>query len=333
MTASGNIVRRSRPGQSLGFTVTELMVVIAIIAVIVAILVPTLSKVRSRARTVQCLANQRQIALATYSYAMSNASRLVSPRTDTNGTAFIDGANQQMGPLGWKHTWVNAQDTGSTNQFVVYSGGRKYETPLAITSGALFPYIGDIKVYISPDEPTNPSAGAVSGEKTRIRSYSLNACLGTTRPDELPEFDDDFTAISLGTPAPQLSQYNTTTIGTIKSPQRMMCTIVEDDSVDYNNQGWLVVPQTPNWIDWPAAWRPDAITLSYVDGSTETYEIKVRGLINAWDTFGHRFQQPTSVNSANPNDPGDPVSADWKFFRDRLNPSVIPNSTYLFGGQ
>ena len=333
MTATGTIVRRPRPGLSPGFTVTELMVVIAIIAVIVAILVPTLSKVRSRARTVQCLANQRQIALATYSYAMSNASRLVSPRTDTNGTAFIDGANQQMGPLGWKHTWVNAQDTGSTNQFVVYSGGRKYETPLAITSGALFPYIGDIKVYISPDEPTNPSAGAVSGEKTRIRSYSLNACLGTTRPDELPEFDDDFTAISLGTPAPQLSQYNTTTIGTIKSPQRMMCTIVEDDSVDYNNQGWLVVPQTPNWIDWPAAWRPDAITLSYVDGSTETYEIKVRGLINAWDTFGHRFQQPTSVNSANPNDPGDPVSADWKFFRDRLNPSVIPNSTYLFGGQ
>jgi prepilin-type N-terminal cleavage/methylation domain-containing protein len=324
MTASGNIVRRSRPGQSLGFTVTELMVVIAIIAVIVAILVPTLSKVRSRARTVQCLANQRQIALATYSYAMSNASRLVSPRTDTNGTAFIDGANQQMGPLGWKHTWVNAQDTGSTNQFVVYSGGRKYETPLAITSGALFPYIGDIKVYISPDEPTNPSAGAVSGEKTRIRSYSLNACLGTTRPDELPEFDDDFTANMFGT-APQLSQYNTTTIGTIKSPQRMMCTIVEDDSVDYNNQGWLVVPQTPNWIDWPAAWRPDAITISYVDGSTEPYELANKTLPNSWDTNGHRWQQPPDAAAG--------FAVDWKFFRDRLNPSVIPNSTYLFGGQ
>ncbi|MFM8639722.1 MAG: prepilin-type N-terminal cleavage/methylation domain-containing protein [Planctomycetota bacterium] len=324
MTASGNIVRRSRPGQSLGFTVTELMVVIAIIALIVAILVPTLSKVRSRARTVQCLANQRQIALAIYSYAMSNASRLVSPRTDTNGTAFIDGANQQMGPLGWKHTWVNAQDTGSTNQFVVYSGGRKYETPLAITSGALFPYVGDIKVYISPDEPTNPSAGAVSGEKTRIRSYSLNACLGTTRPDELPEFDDDFTANMFGT-APQLSQYNTTTIGTIKSPQRMMCTIVEDDSVDYNNQGWLVVPQTPNWIDWPAAWRPDAITISYVDGSTEPYELANKTLPNSWDTNGHRWQQPPDAAAG--------FAVDWKFFRDRLNPSVIPNSTYLFGGQ
>jgi prepilin-type N-terminal cleavage/methylation domain-containing protein len=324
MTATGTIARRAPAMPRRGFTVTELMVVIGIIAIIVAILVPTLSKVRSRARTVGCLANQRQIALATSSYAMANASRLVSPRTDTNGTAFIDGANQQMGPLGWKHTWVNAQDTGSTNQYVVYSGGRKYETPLAITSGALFPYVGDIKVYISPDEPTNPSAGAVSGVNTRIRSYSLNACLGTTRPDELPEFDDDFTANMFGT-APQLAQYNTTTIGTIKKPQRMMCTIVEDDSVDYNNQGWLVVPQTPNWIDWPAAWRPDAITISYADGSTETYELSNKSLPNSWDTNGHRWQQPPDAAAG--------FAVDWKFFRDRLNPNVIPNSTYLFGGQ
>jgi len=323
MTASGNIVRRSRPGQSLGFTVTELMVVIAIIAIIVAILVPTLSKVRSRARTVQCLTNQRQIALAIYSYATSNASRLVSPRTDSNGTAFIDGANQQMGSLGWTHSWVRAYN-GVGHIGVVGNGANQFETPASITSGVLFPYIGDIKVYISPDEPTNPSAGAVSGEKTRIRSYSLNACLGTTRPDELPEFDDDFTANMFGT-APQLSQYNTTTIGTIKSPQRMMCTIVEDDSVDYNNQGWLVVPQTPNWIDWPAAWRPDAITISYVDGSTEPYELANKTLPNSWETNGHRWQQPPDAAAE--------FAIDWKFFRDRLNPSIIPNSTYLFGGQ
>ena len=30
-----------------------------------------------------------------------------------------------------------------------------------------------------------------SNVTTRVRSYSINACLGTTHPDELPEFDDD----------------------------------------------------------------------------------------------------------------------------------------------
>ena len=314
--------RTPRNAPRRGFTVTELVIVIGIIALIVAILVPTISKVRARSRTVKCLANQRQITLANYSYAMANASRLVSPRTDPNGTAFVDGTNQPMTSLGWRHHWVNSLDNGSTNQYVVYQGGRKFETPLAITSGVLFPYVGDVQVYISPDEPTNPAAATISNTATRIRSYSLNACLGTTRPDELPEFDDDFTASMYGS-APTLSQYNTTTIGTIKSPQRMMATIVEDDDVNYNSQGWLVVPQTSNWIDWPAGWRPDAITMSYVDGSTDTYELARKDLPLQWSNNGHRWQQP--------NDAAAGVAIDWKFFRDRLNPSVIPNSTYLFG--
>jgi hypothetical protein len=103
----------------------------------------------------------------------------------------------------------------------------------------------------------------------------------------------------------------------------MMATIVEDDDVNYNNQGWLVVPQTSNWIDWPAGWRPDAITMSYVDGSTDTYELARKDLPLQWSNNGHRWQQP--------NDAAAGVAIDWKFFRDRLNPSVIPNSTYLFG--
>jgi hypothetical protein len=32
-----------------------------------------------------------------------------------------------------------------------------------------------------------------------------------------------------------------------------------------------------------------------------------------------------------PADSGAGIAIDWKFFRDRLNPGVIPNSTYLFG--
>ena len=158
-----------------------------------------------------------------------------------------------------------------------------------------------------------------------MRSYSFNACLGSTRPDELPEFDDDFTAPMFGITTP-LSRFNTTTIGTIKQPQRMMSTLVEDDTVAYNNQGWLILPQTSNWIDWPATWRPKAITMTYVDGSTETYELANPDLPQRWETFGHRWQQPADPGSGSPA-----IAIDWKFFRDRLNPGVLPNSTMGFG--
>jgi hypothetical protein len=203
--------------------------------------------------------------------------------------------------------------------------GGQFERPSALEQGVLFPYVSEIKTYVSPDEPTNPYVSTVSSDRTRVRSYSFNACLGTTRPDELPEFDDDFTAPMFGVTTP-LSRFNTTTIGTIKQPQRMMSTLVEDDSVAYNNQGWLVLPQTSNWIDWPATWRPKAITMTYVDGSTETYELANPDLPQRWETFGHRWQQPADPGSGSPA-----IAIDWKFFRDRLNPGVLPNSTMGFG--
>jgi prepilin-type N-terminal cleavage/methylation domain-containing protein len=301
------------------FTITELVVVVAVIAVVIAIVIPSVGRIRASARTVKCTSNQRQIAMACTAYATSNASRLVNPRTDQGGTAYVNGSNQSMTGLGWKHFWIRAfNEAGHTGVMTV--NGRQFETPAALTTSVFFPYIGDIQVFISPDEPTNPAAVAASGTATRIRSYSLNSCYGATRPDELTEFDGSFT--SLQAPQLDITQLNVTTLGLVRSPQRMLCTIVEDDDVNYNNQGWVVLAHTSNWIDWPAAWRPDAITFSYVDGSTGSYALANKGLPLLWATFGHRYQQAP--------DPSAGVAIDWKYFRDRLNPGVLPNSTMGF---
>ena len=42
-----------------GFTLIELLVVVAIIGLLIAILVPSLSKVRKRAKAVTCATNER----------------------------------------------------------------------------------------------------------------------------------------------------------------------------------------------------------------------------------------------------------------------------------
>jgi len=292
-----------------GFTMAEVLVVIGIIVLITALLFPVFGRVRSAARTTKCLSNQRQIMLANVSYATSNKGKWVSPRTDQNGTTYPNNVANQV-----TNCWVKAQGAN----VVPSSGTPLYEKPDALEQGVLFPYIGNIQTYVSPHEPSNPLAAVASNITTRIRSYSFNALLGTTRPDELPEFDDDF-GTALGVP---LIKYNTTSVGQVTKPSRMLATLVEDDSVAYNNQGWLILPQTPNWIDWPATWVPDAITMSYVDGSVQSYALKNRTLVQSWESNGHRWQQPPDAVAG--------FATDWKFFRDRLNPGVIPNSTYEF---
>lgn len=52
-----------------GFTLIELLVVISIIAMLIALLLPTLSKARSTAREVKCLANLKQMAFPLNMYA------------------------------------------------------------------------------------------------------------------------------------------------------------------------------------------------------------------------------------------------------------------------
>lgn len=55
-----------------GFTLVELLVVVAIVAILAAFLFPVFSRARQRARQTACLSNLRQLALATFQYAQDS---------------------------------------------------------------------------------------------------------------------------------------------------------------------------------------------------------------------------------------------------------------------
>ncbi len=61
-----------------GFTLVELLVVMAIIALLMAVLLPTLGGVRTQARTAVCLSNMRALSLALQTYLHCNQDRFPS---------------------------------------------------------------------------------------------------------------------------------------------------------------------------------------------------------------------------------------------------------------
>src|SRR6266496_2892334 len=84
------------------FTLVELLVVIGIIAILVAILLPVLRGARESARSVQCLAQLRQVGQMLYIYATQNHGMIPPCLNDTveqipAGTSFIQAGSTGTG--------------------------------------------------------------------------------------------------------------------------------------------------------------------------------------------------------------------------------------------
>jgi prepilin-type N-terminal cleavage/methylation domain-containing protein len=258
---------------SRAFTLVELLLVIAIIAVVLALILVAIRSLQTQARATACLANQRQLALSNQSYATDNNGRLASPRTD-NGA--ITGGGLPTLP----NCWVNTNSA-------LCPGDR--ETDKSLEQGALWTYLGATpKAYLSPMDPTGrrdwsfttPTGG--NCPDGRVRSYSFNAFVGvggysfTARCDDLWQFPDptspDYPDQYRG------AQFKTLTMSQIPQPSRTMATITEEDAYNFNLQGWCVRVAPPaglagDWIDTPALWNPGRVNLSYMDGSVEAPNI------------------------------------------------------------
>lgn len=142
-----------------GFTLLELLVVIAVIGILAALLLPALSRAKMRAQTLACLGNLRQLQSAWQMYGGDNNDAVVPNNAfyslstpNTASTPYLTGVGQSWCP------GVAPLDT----------------TPVNLQSGLLYSYLHAAPVYHCPADTST-----VSNQPTllRTRSYCMNISL------------------------------------------------------------------------------------------------------------------------------------------------------------
>ncbi len=234
--------------------------------------------VRQGALRSKCLIHQRSIAMACQVYATDSSQRLPSPRTDVSPPE--SGAGGALNP------WVNC----STAIGTLTPAGKELKGSLE--KGVLWPYMdGNAAAYNSPLDPTD-----------RIRSYSLNAFVGVGAISPNP----------FNRRADELYSYGGKTyfLSRVQQPAKTMCTIPEEDAPGYNRHGWVINPNSAQWIDLPAFWDDNRINIALMDGSTTSLNILSPKLIKAMDAYGNYYQEPSP-------------SPSWKVMRQYLLPGVV----------
>lgn len=103
-----------------GFTLVELLVVTAIIAMMLALLLPALDKAKEQARRTVCLSNLRSLTMAWTTYAQDHGGRLVNAAT-TEPNSWVDDCYACM----------------------------------SVQGGTLWPYVKAPEVYVCPDDLLN----------------------------------------------------------------------------------------------------------------------------------------------------------------------------------
>ena len=145
------------PGNA--FTLTELLLVIAIVAILAALLMPALATAKSKSKQTACLNNLRQLVLSFQMYSADNDGKLVqnNPLAEPGGNCWVLG-NMKV-------------SADSTNTAI-------------IRQGKLFPYANQVDLYRCPTDPSRVN------ETARVRSYSMNSWVGSRYMETHPHPSD-----------------------------------------------------------------------------------------------------------------------------------------------
>jgi prepilin-type N-terminal cleavage/methylation domain-containing protein/prepilin-type processing-associated H-X9-DG protein len=222
-----------------GFTLVELMVTVAVIAILASMLAPALAGAKSKAYSSSCLNNQRQLMLACLLYAGE----------------FDDALPYNLGADELKRWVAQGRLLNWTSSIMSWELDSDNTNTVLLTQGGLGPYTGGSgKIYRCPSDRAVSDLQARAGWRERVRSISMNAMVGNA---------GQFTLGGSNVNNPGYQQFFK--LSQIPAPAEVFV-FVEEHPDSINDGYFLNKADSLEWTDLPASYHNGAANLAYADG-------------------------------------------------------------------
>ncbi len=226
------------------FTLVELLVVIAVIAILAALLLPSLARAKSQARSVECMSNLRQLNLACLLY----VDEWDDAFPNNYGYAQIEYLVSVNKYVNWVNNIMSWElETDNIDAALLRKGGLGTYTA------------GVPALYRCPNDNAVSDLQRQAGWKARTRSISMNAQVGNA---------GQFSAGGTNINNPGYVQFFR--MSDIPDPSKIF--IFTEEHPDSINDGYFLNHlDSFQWNDLPASYHGGGAQISFADGHVEKH--------------------------------------------------------------
>jgi prepilin-type N-terminal cleavage/methylation domain-containing protein/prepilin-type processing-associated H-X9-DG protein len=245
---------QQRPFKHKAFTLVELLVVIAVIAILSSLLLSTLSAAKQRAQGIACVNNSRQMSMALRMYADS-FNEWLPPNPDYQAT----------------NMWVHGEmenPTDATNTAL-------------IAQSLLSPYLGgSISIFKCPGDKTD-----------NVRTYSMSQAVGT-KPYALAAVNGPWLDGTRKHVANHPWQTYGRYTDMLNPGPSQLWVFMDENPYSIDDAAFAISMNLPTeMIDWPGIYHNTSASIAFADGHSESHKwIDGRTRLYTWTSPGPQIQ-------------------------------------------